>query len=62
MGTFEVEHTSGHFCKIEAKDEQELWQKICSGMYAVLPLRGVRQEFFNKDNVVRVTEISSKEG
>jgi len=52
-----VKHTSGHCREIEAKDEQEVWQKICSGMYAVLSLRGVRQEFLNKDNVVSVTKI-----
>lgn len=54
MKVYKVTHNSGLWCKFRAKNKRELEQKIASGLYGILPIRGDFPVKLMLENVTKI--------
>ena len=54
MKTYIVKLKSGLACEFEAKDEKSLFEKIDSGNYGILPIRGRESIRVNRENIEEI--------
>ena len=56
MKIYIVKLKSGLICEVEATDEKHLFQKIDSGNYGILPIRGSESEKIARENISKIVE------
>lgn len=60
MKTYIVKLKSGLTSEFEAKNEKSLFEKIDSGNYGILSVRGTESEKVNRENVSEIVEKESE--
>lgn len=60
MKTYFIKLKSGLSCEFNAEDEKTLHQKINTGHYGILPIRGRVRELITSENVAEIIEIKDQ--
>ncbi len=60
MKTYLIKLKSGLSCKLKAEDEESLQQKINSGHYGILPIRGNVRELITSENIAEIVEVKDQ--
>lgn len=60
MKTYFIKLKSGLSSKFNAGDEKTLHQKINSGHYGILPVRGQVRELITSENIAEIIEIEDQ--
>jgi len=61
LKTYQIITKEGISGTISASSEEELYQKLSTGNYGVLPLRGNSMIRFTPDNVTEIVELTDEE-
>ena len=56
MKTYLIKLKSGLSCELEAENEKSFFEKIDSGNYGILPVRGNESEKIKSENIDEIVE------